>query len=93
MLTRLVDFIIGREPVVSAVTGLAGGVAALYAVLEAFDVLTLTPKQVAAIGALVAWAAAWLARRAVTPITSPAQRQLARMNIGPIQTTDPGGDS
>lgn len=65
---KLLRMLLSREPVLAATTGIAGGVAALYGVLEAFEVLTLTPKQVAAIGLLAAWGAAFLARRVVTPV-------------------------
>lgn len=77
MLGKLTDWIVGREPVATA-TGLAGGVAALVGVLHAFDVLRLSAEQTAAIGALVAWVAGYLARRVVTPVakltTLPAER-------------------
>lgn len=67
MIGRLADFVVGREPVAAA-TGLAGGVAAVVGVLQAFDVLHLTPEQLAALAALVTWMAGWVARRAVTPV-------------------------
>jgi hypothetical protein len=78
MINRVLDWVIGREPVATA-TGLAGGVAAILGLLAAFDVYRPTPEQVAAIGAFVAWLAGWLARRAVSPVTSPAERQLVRV--------------
>lgn len=77
-MTRLLDWIIGREPV-ATVTGLAGGVTALLGLLAAFEVWRPTVEQTAAIGAFVAWVAGWIARRAVTPVTTPVQRQYARM--------------
>lgn len=89
MIDKLLDWVVGREPVATA-TGLAGGVAALYALLEAFDVLTLTPKQVAAVGALAAWVAGWIARRAVTPVTTPAERKVNRL-LGPTENVSDGG--
>jgi hypothetical protein len=73
-MNRLLDFIIGREPVATA-TGIAGGVAALLGTLMAFDVLELDAEQMAAIGALVAWLAGWAARKAVTPVAHPNLNQ------------------
>lgn len=67
MIGKLLDFVVGREPVATA-TGLAGGVAALVGILQAFDVLHLTPEQLAALAALVTWLAGWVARRVVTPV-------------------------
>lgn len=67
MIGRLIGWVVGREPVATA-TGLAGGVAALVGVLAAFDVWRPSPEQTAAIGALVAWVAGYLARRVVTPV-------------------------
>lgn len=67
MIGKLLNFIVGREPVATA-TGLAGGVAAVIGALMAFDVLELTPEQIAAVGALVTWVAGYAARRVVTPV-------------------------
>jgi hypothetical protein len=67
MLGKIINFIVGREPVATA-TGLAGGVAALVGVLSAFDVWRPSAEQTAAVGALVVWVAGYLARRAVTPV-------------------------
>lgn len=64
---RLLDFIVGREPVATA-TGVAGGVAALAGVLTAFDLVELDAEQIAAIAALAAWTAGYLARRVVSPV-------------------------
>lgn len=75
MIDKLLNWVVGREPLAAA-TGLAGGVAALLGVLAAFDVYSPTPEQVAAIGALATWVAGYLARRAVTPIAklSPGEQ-------------------
>lgn len=70
LLTRLGDFIIGREPVATA-TGIATVVTAAAGLLTAFDILDLSAEQIAAIGALAATLAGWLARRAVTPVAKP----------------------
>jgi hypothetical protein len=78
MLTRLTDFILGREPVVTA-TGLAGIITAAFGLLHAFDVLHLTPEQVAAIGTLLAVVAGWWARQAVSPVTSATERKVGRL--------------
>lgn len=68
MLTRLIDFVVGREPVATA-TGIAGVVTATFGLLHAFDILALTPEQVAAVGTFLAVVAGWAARRVVTPVT------------------------
>lgn len=66
MLGKLIGFVVGREPVASA-TGVAGVVTALFGVVAAYGV-DMSPELVAAVGALVAALAGWLARRAVTPV-------------------------
>jgi hypothetical protein len=78
MLTRLTDFILGREPVVAA-TGLAGVVTAAFGLLHAFDVLRLTPEQVAAVGAFLAVVAGWAARKVVSPVVGQTERQVKRL--------------
>lgn len=88
---KLIDFILGREPVATA-TGIAAIVTAGLGVAAAFG-LDITAEQIAAVGALAAAVAGWAARRVVSPVFSPAERQLERMKIGPIQTIDPGGDA
>ena len=80
MLTRLADWIIGREPVATA-TGIAAVITAALGVAAAFG-LDITAEQIAAIGALAAALAGWAGRRAVTPITSPADRQVRRLLDG-----------
>lgn len=77
MLTRVLDWVVGREPVATA-TGLAAVVTAGLGVAAAFG-LDITAEQIAAIGALAAALAGWLGRRAVTPVTSPTQRQYDRI--------------
>lgn len=69
MLTRLVDFVVGREPVATA-TGIAGVVTAALGVVAALGV-DIDPELVAAVGTLVAALAGWLARKAVTPVRKP----------------------
>lgn len=63
---RLLEFIVGREPVASA-TGIAGVVIAALGVLSAAGA-DLDPELVAAVGTLAAALAGWLARKAVTPV-------------------------
>jgi hypothetical protein len=73
-MTRLLDWIIGREPVAAA-TGIAAVVTALAGVLTAFDMVVLSAEQIAAVGALTAAVAGWAARGAVTPVAGPTERQ------------------
>lgn len=77
MLTKLLDFVIGREPVATA-TGIAAVITAALGVGAAFG-LPVTAEQIGAIGALAAALAGWAGRRAVTPVRSPADRKLARL--------------
>lgn len=89
MITRIVDWIAGREPVASA-TGIAGVITAILGVVAALGV-DLSPELIAAIGTLAAAIAGWLARKAVTPVASPADRQLQRlMAQGPPPPPAPG---
>jgi hypothetical protein len=89
---KLLDWIIGREPVATA-TGLAAVVTAGLGVAAVFG-LDITAEQIAAIGALAAALAGWAGRRAVTPVTSPADRQVqrlfARQKIGEDTPADDG---
>lgn len=78
MLTRIVDWILGREPVLTS-TGVAAVVTALAGVLTAFDVVDLTAEQIAALGALAAAVAGFAARPVVTPVAGPTQRHLSRV--------------
>jgi hypothetical protein len=73
---RLLDWILGREPVVTA-TGIAAVVTAGLGVGAVFG-LPVTAEQIAAIGALAAALAGWVARGAVTPVASPGERKVAR---------------
>lgn len=68
-MTRLLDWIVGREPVATA-TGLAALVTAALGVAASFGV-GITPEQIAAIGALAAALAGYLSRRAVSPVITP----------------------
>src|ERR1041384_4494750 len=77
MLSKLLDFVIGREPVATA-TGIAAVVTAGLGVGAAFG-LDITAEQIAAIGALTAALAGWLGRSAVTPVDTPADREVKRM--------------
>lgn len=67
MISKLLDFVVGREPVAVA-TGLAAFVTALAGVLNAFDVVDLTAEQIAALGALVAALAGLFGRSQVSPL-------------------------
>ncbi len=78
MLTKTLDWILGREPVATA-TGLAGIVTATFGLLYAFDVLRLSPEQVAAVGTFLAVVAGWAARQAVSPVATPVERRYERM--------------
>ena len=81
---RLVDWIIGREPVAAA-TGIAAVVTAGLGVAAAFGA-DITAEQIAALGALAAAVAGWLARKAVSPVDPPevrqVRRQMVNQNIG-----------
>lgn len=83
---RILDWIIGREPVATA-TGIAAIVTAGLGVAAAFGV-DITAEQIAAIGAMAAALAGWLGRRAVSPVTTPAERQVTRSlrQMGGIDT-------
>jgi hypothetical protein len=72
MLTKLFDWVAGREPVASA-TGIAAVVTAGLGVAAAFGA-PVTETQIAAIGALAAALAGWAARRVVTPVERAARR-------------------
>lgn len=63
---RVLDWIIGREPVATAV-GIAAVITAALGVAAAFGV-DITAEQIAAIGALVTALAGWAGRSAVTPM-------------------------
>jgi hypothetical protein len=86
---KLLDWILGREPVVTA-TGIAAVVTATLGALTAFDVLDISVEQVAAVGALVAVLAGWAGRSAVTPLASPQERKtqriMSRLDPGPVDT-------
>lgn len=79
---KLLEFIVGREPVASA-TGLAGLITALLAVATAFG-LPLTTTQIGAIGAAAAALAGFLARKAVTPVRPPAPEQFGEAGGIPL---------
>jgi hypothetical protein len=66
MLGKVLDWIVGREPVATA-TGLAAVVTAALGVGAAFG-LDVTAEQIGAVGALAAALAGWLGRSAVTPV-------------------------
>lgn len=70
-MTRLLHWIVGREPVATA-TGMAAIVTAALGVGAAFG-LNITAEQIAAIGALAAAIAGWAGRSAVTPVVSITQ--------------------
>lgn len=83
MIGKLLDFIVGREPVASA-TGIAGVVTAALGVAAALGA-DLDPELVAAIGALVAALAGWLARKAVTPVSYHPTRGISdERGLAPI---------
>lgn len=84
MIGKLLDFIVGREPVAAA-TGLAGGVGALLGVLGAFDVWDPSPEQIGALTALAAWVAGYLARRVVTPVARVTPKEPQRGSV-PLAT-------
>lgn len=86
---KILDFILGREPVATA-TGIAAVITAGLGLAATFG-LDITETQIAAVGALAAALAGWAGRSVVKPVLSPAERQLERMNVGPIIGTDKGG--
>lgn len=63
---RLIDWIIGREPVATA-TGIAAVVTAGLGVAAAFG-LAITAEQIAAVGAFAAALAGLAGRAAVSPV-------------------------
>lgn len=71
MLSRIVNWVVGREPV-AASTGLAAVVTAALGLAAAFG-FGITPEQIAAVGALAAALAGWAARPAVTPTRKLSQ--------------------
>lgn len=75
MLGRLLNWVVGREPVATA-TGLAALVTAALGVAASFGA-DITPEQIAALGALAAALAGYLGRRAVTPVLTTKQPQEA----------------
>lgn len=83
---KLLDWILGREPVATA-TGIAAVVTAALGAAAAFGA-PITAEQIAALGALAAALAGWAARTVVTPVTSPAQRKLARLQAEPDDPLD-----
>lgn len=87
MLTKLLDWVVGKEPVATG-NGIAALVTAALGVAAAFGV-GITTAQIAAIGALAAALAALFARRNVTPVTTPALRRLDRN--APPPPPDPRG--
>jgi threonine synthase len=72
---KVIDFIVGREPVASA-TGIAGVVTAALGVIAALGG-DIDPEVVAAVGAFAAALAGWLARKAVSPIGRPEHEEPA----------------
>jgi hypothetical protein len=84
---RLLDWIIGREPVATA-TGAAAVVTAGLGVAAAFG-LPITETQIAALGAFAAAVAGLLARAAVTPVNEPAARRALRH----LNVSQPPGDT
>jgi hypothetical protein len=81
---RLLDWIIGREPVATA-TGVAAVITAGLGVAAAFGA-PITETQIAALGALAAALAGWAARPVVTPT-----RKLRTPPTDPLDTVE--GDS
>ena len=73
---KIVDWILGREPVATT-TGLAAVVTAALGLAATFG-LDITPEQIAAVGALCAALAGWAARRVVSPVMTPEERQVDR---------------
>lgn len=73
MLGRIIDFVVGREPVASA-TGIAGVISAVFGVIAALGA-DIDPELVAAVGALAAAVAGWLARKAVSPVARTGGNQ------------------
>lgn len=79
MLTRILDWAVGREPVATA-TGIAAVITAALGVGAAFG-LAITASQIAALGALAAALAGWLGRSKVRPVETVAERQLGRLGL------------
>lgn len=73
---KLLDWILGREPVATG-TGIAVVVTAALGLAAAFG-MSITPEQIAAIGALVTALAGFAARAHVSPVLTPAERQVRR---------------
>jgi hypothetical protein len=73
MLSKLIDFVTGREPVATA-TGIAAVITAGLGLGATFG-LAITVEQIAAVGALAAALAGWVARRVVTPVAGPTEHQ------------------
>lgn len=76
MLTRLLDWVVGKEPVATG-TGIAALVTAALGVAAAFG-LGITTAQIAAVGALASALAGMFGRHNVTPVTTPALRRIDR---------------
>lgn len=76
MIGKVLDFIVGREPVASA-TGIAGLVTAALGLIAALGV-DLDPELVAAVATLAAALAGWLARKAVSPVARVAGHEPER---------------
>lgn len=87
MLTKLLDWVVGKEPVATG-TGLAALVTAALGVAAAFG-LGITTAQIAAVGALAAALAGMFGRHNVTPVTTPALRRIDRE--APPPPPDPRG--
>lgn len=79
MLTKVLDWVVGREPV-STATGIAAVVTAALGVAAAFGV-AITTSQIAALGALAAALAGWFGRSKVRPVETAASRQLGRLGL------------
>lgn len=87
---RILDWILGREPV-AASTGIAAVITAALGVAASFG-LPITPAQIAAVGALCAAVAGWTARRVVTPVMTPQERVVDReLRRTPVVTDEAGG--
>lgn len=84
---KLLDWIIGKEPVATG-TGIAALVTAALGVAAAFG-LGITTAQIAAVGALAAALAGMFGRHNATPVTTPALRRIDRE--APPPPPDPRG--
>lgn len=69
MIGKLLDFVVGREPVATGAV-----VSAVLALVVAFGV-DLSAEQTAAIAGAVTVVVAWFARKAVTPVAGPTEHQ------------------